>query len=306
MSAPAATDRAAPPVADYLLLALLATVWGASYTFIKLGVATIPPVTLIAARTVIAGVVLLAVLRLRGIRLPTDRRTWRLFAFQAVMNSVVPFTMIAWAETRVDAGLAAILNSTSPIFTFLITWAVTRHEAVTGRKLFGVAAGVCGITLVIGLDALSGAGQELLPQLAIVAATVAYACAAIFGRNFKGLDPMVPAAGSMLSGAAMLVPLSLAFDRPWTLAPSASSLAALLGLAVVSTALAFVIYFRLLASLGSVATMAQAYLRVPVGVAIGAVFLAETPAPTALAGLVLVVIGVAAMTLPKRAKPQTA
>ncbi|WP_026872415.1 DMT family transporter [Inquilinus limosus] len=294
-------DRAAPPLADYLLLALLATLWGASYSFIKLGVATIPPVTLIAARTLIAGGILLLVLRLRGIALPTDGQTWRLFAVQALVNSTIPFVLIAWGETRIDAGLAAILNSTSPIFTFLFTWAVTRHEAVTGRKLFGVAAGVAGITLVIGLDALSGAGQQLLPQLAIVAATVCYGIAAIFGRNFKDLDPMVPAAGSMLAGAAMLIPLSLLLDRPWALAPSAASLGALAGLAVVSTALAFVIYFRLIASLGSVATMAQAYLRVPVGVAIGVVFLGETPAPTALSGLALVVIGVAAMTLPNRA-----
>lgn len=297
MSAPAA-ER--PPVTDYLLLVLLATLWGASYSFIKLGVATIPPVTLIAARTVIAGGILLLVLRLRGIRMPTDGRSWRLFAVQALVNSTIPFVLIAWAETRVDAGLAAILNSTSPIFTFLFTWAITRHEAVTGRKLFGIAAGVAGIVLVIGLDALSGAGQELLPQLAIVAATVCYGIAAIFGRNFKGLDPMVPAAGSMLAGAVMLIPLSLVLDRPWTLAPSVSSLGALAGLAVVSTALAFVLYFRLIASLGSVATMAQAYLRVPVGVAIGVVLLGETPAPTALFGLVLVVIGVAAMTLPGR------
>ncbi|MBW8728125.1 MAG: DMT family transporter, partial [Inquilinus limosus] len=157
MSAPAA-ERA--PITDYLLLVLLATLWGASYSFIKLGVATIPPVTLIAARTVIAGGILLLVLRLRGIRMPTDGRTWRMFAVQALVNSTIPFVMIAWAETRVDAGLAAILNSTSPIFTFLFTWAITRHEAVTGRKLFGIAAGVAGIVLVIGLDALSGAGQE--------------------------------------------------------------------------------------------------------------------------------------------------
>jgi drug/metabolite transporter (DMT)-like permease len=303
-----ATDRSTPPVIVYLLLVLLATLWGASYTFIKVGVSTIPPVTLIAARTIIAGGVLLLVLRLRGIRMPMDGRTWRLFAFQAVMNSVIPFTLIAWAETSVDAGLAAILNSTSPIFTFLITWGITRHESVNGRKLFGVAAGVAGISLVIGLDALGGAGRQLLPQLAIVAATICYAVAAIFGRNFKGLDPMVPAAGSMLSGATMLIPLSLVLDRPWALVPSASSVGALLGLALVSTALAFVIYFKLLASLGSVATMAQAYLRVPVGVAIGAAFLGETPASTAMAGLVLVVIGVAAMTLPgrKRSKPRAA
>jgi drug/metabolite transporter (DMT)-like permease len=137
-------------------------------------------------------------------------------------------------------------------------------------------------------------------QLAIVVATVCYAGAAIFGRSFKGLDPIMPAAGSLLSGAAILVPVSLLVDRPWTLAPSAQSIAALLGLSVISTALAFVIYFRLVHTLGSVGTTAQAYLRVPIGVAIGIVFLGETLTSTAWAGLVCVIIGVAAMTIPAR------
>ena len=131
-------------------------------------------------------------------------------------------------------------------------------------------------------------------------ATVCYAGAAIFGRSFKGLDPMAPAAGSMLCGAAILIPLSLVVDRPWTLAPSTTSLLALLALAVFSTALAFAIYFRLLHTLGSVGTTAQAYLRVPIGVAIGVVFLGETLTATAWIGLVCVVVGVAAMTIPAR------
>ena len=285
---------------ELALLLALATLWGASYTFIKLGVATIPPVTLIAARTLIAGSILLVVIWSRGLRLPKDLATWRRFLFQACLNSVIPFTLIAWGERTVDAGLATILNSTAPIFTFLLTVAITRHEAVTGRKLIGMIAGIAGTCLIVGVQALNGLGEELWAQLAIVAATICYAGAAIFGRSFKGLDPIMPAAGSMICGAAILIPLSLAVDRPWTLTPAPESVFALLGLSVFSTALAFVIYFRLIQTLGSVGTTAQAYLRVPIGVAIGVVFLGETLTSTAWAGLVCVIIGVAAMTIPAR------
>jgi len=285
---------------EFVLLLALATLWGASYTFIKLGVATIPPITLIAARTLIAGVLLIVIMRWRGLSLPGDAATWRRFLFQACLNSVIPFTLIAWSERTLDAGLATILNSTGPIFTFLLTFAITRHEALTPRKLVGVLAGLAGVCLIIGVQALSRLGEQLAAQLAIVAATICYAGAAIFGRGFKGLDPMAPAAGSMLSGAAILIPLSIIVDRPWTLAPSATSMLALLGLAVFSTALAFVIYFRLIQTLGSVGTTAQAYLRVPIGVALGVLFLGESLTSTAWIGLGCVVIGVAAMTIPPR------
>jgi drug/metabolite transporter (DMT)-like permease len=295
-----ADPQASNHLVEIALLALLATLWGASYSFIKLGVATIPPLTLIAARTVIAGMLLLLIMRWRGRNLPTDAATWWRFLFQACLNSVVPFTLIAWAERSLDAGLATILNSTSPIFTFLLTLAITRHEALTGRKLFGVLAGLAGICLIVGVQALGGLGQQLAAQIATVVATVCYAGAAIFSRGFKGLDPMAPAAGSLLCGAIILIPVSLLVDRPWTLTPSMSSMLALLGLAVFSTALAFVIYFRLIQTLGSMGTTAQAYLRVPIGVALGVVFLGETLSTTAWVGLGCVVIGVAAMTIPAR------
>jgi drug/metabolite transporter (DMT)-like permease len=282
------------------LLLLLATLWGASYSFIKVGVATIPPVTLIAGRTLIAGVLLLLIMRWRGVRLPTDRATWGRFAFQACLNSVIPWTLIAWGEGTVDAGLATILNSAAPIFTFLFTALVTRHEAATPRKLFGVIAGMAGICLIVGVKAFDRAGQELVAEIAIVAATLCYAVGAIYSRGFKGLDPMAPAAGSLLCGAAVQIPLSLAVEQPWTLAPSTLSLLALASLAVFSTAAAFVIYFRLIQTLGSVGTTAQAYLRVPIGVALSVMFLGERLSPTAWLGLACVVIGVAAMTLPAR------
>ncbi|OQW53156.1 MAG: hypothetical protein A4S14_02670 [Proteobacteria bacterium SG_bin9] len=290
---------------ELALLLALSTLWGMSYTFIKIGVETIPPVTLIAVRTLIAAAVLVLVIRARGLVWPKDAATWRKFAFQACLNSVVPFTLIAWAEQTVDAGLATILNSTTPIFTFLLTFFVTRHEIVTGRKMFGVAVGLVGICLIVGFQALQGFGLALWSQLAIVAATLSYAGAAILGRSFGNLDPMMPAAGSLICGAVMLLPVSLIVDRPWTLAPSQASIFALICLAVLSTAIAFAIYFRLLQTLGSVGATAQAYLRVPIGVAIGCLFLGEVLTPTAWIGLVCVLAGVVAMTLPQR-RPQVA
>jgi drug/metabolite transporter (DMT)-like permease len=285
---------------ELALLLALSALWGASYTFIKLGIETIPPVTLIAARTLIAGATLAAVIRWRGLHLPDDVATWRRFLTQACLNSVVPFTLIAWAEQTTNAGLATILNSTSPIFAFLLTVLVTRHEAVSSRKLFGVTAGLAGICLIVGVEALDGLGRELLAQLAIVVATICYAGAAIFGKSFKGLDPIMPAAGSLLCGAAVLIPISIVVDQPWTLAPSAESIRALLALSFFSSALAFAIYFRLVQTLGSVGTTAQAYLRVPIGVAIGVLFLGETVTPTAWFGLACVIAGVVAMTIPAR------
>ena len=291
-----------PRFVEFALLLLLATLWGASFTFIKVGVETIPPVTLIAARTAIAAMLLLAVLRLRGVAMPSDVSLWRRFLYQACLSTVVPFTLIAWAEQTVDAGLATILNSTSPIFTFVLTAFIAGRQSATWQKLFGVASGMIGICLIVGVDALAGIRQQLLAELALVTAAVCYAGAAIFGRGFGRIDPMLPAAGSLVCGAVVLVPLSLLLDQPWNLAPSGRSVLALICLAVFSTALALTIYFRLLRTLGPVGTTAQAYLRVPIGVALGVAFLGETLAPTGWAGLIFVIAGIIAMTLPARAR----
>ena len=303
MGTATATTKAAGNAREYALLVVLAILWGASYAFIRLGVATIPPVTLIAARTLIGGALLFAMLAVRGCAVAVDAATWRRFMFQAVLNSVVPFTLIAWAEQTVEAGLTTILCSTSPVFTFLITFAITRHEPVTFTKLFGVVAGIGGICLIVGVEALSGIGKALIADLALIAATLCFAGAAIFGRGFGSLDPMVPAAGSMLCGSMVLVPISLVAERPWTIVPSTTSVMALIALSVLSTAFAFVLYFRLVRTLGSVGVTAQAYLRVPVGVAIGIAFLGENLGPSALIGLAGVIAGVAAMIVPVRAQP---
>ncbi|HKO73377.1 MAG TPA: EamA family transporter [Bradyrhizobium sp.] len=291
-----------PPnlVREIALLLLLATLWGASYTFIRIGVATIPPITLIAARTAIAGMVLWAVMRWRGVRLPIDAGNWRRFLFQACLNSVFPWTLLAFGERTLEAGLATILNSTSPIFIVLLSLGIAQREAVTLRKLVGILAGMAGICLIVGVQALVGFGQQLMAQFLMVLAAACYAGAAIFGRGFKDLDPIAPAAGSLICGAAILIPASLVMERPWTLAPSTNSVLALVALAVFCTAIAFVIYFRLIRTLGSVGTTAQAYLRVPIGVAVGVVLLDERPSATAWIGLACVVAGVGAMAIPAR------
>ncbi|MGT2489710.1 DMT family transporter [Cupriavidus basilensis] len=281
----------------------MSTLWGASYTFIRLGVATIPPVTLIAARTLIAGVLLVAWMAARGMPMPRDAGTWRRFAVQAMLNSAVPFTLIAWAEQ---------LGSSRP--------GDDPERRLAGDGHAGNLAGHPprmhrGAQAVRRDRRARGHLHDRRHQRAgraratIVAAT-RYCCRHRLAMPARpstaarsGPGPAAPAAGSMIVGAALLVPASLVIDRPWTLHPSMSSLAALLALSVFSTALAFVIYFRLVRTLGPVGTTAQAYLRVPIGVAIGIVFLGESLTAGAWAGLACVVAGVAAMTMPARERP---
>jgi drug/metabolite transporter (DMT)-like permease len=165
-----------------------------------------------------------------------------------------------------------------------------------------VALGIAGVVIIVGIDALSGAGTRIAAELACIAGAFSYAVAAVIGVRFAKVSPLVPAAGSTLAAAVAITPIALIVEHPWTLAPSGASLAAVAAGAVLSTALAQVIYFRLLATIGSIAMSSQAYLRIVVGVALSMVFLGEMPKPQAWAGLALVVAGVVAMTLPKRAR----
>ena len=288
---------------DLALLLLLSLLWGASYAFIRIAVETIPPLTVVATRVTIATVLLQLVLARQGSALPRSPAVWRRFAIQAAMNGILPFSLIAWGEQHIDSGLAGVLNSTTPIFVFLITRLWTRHEAATGRQLIGTLLGLAGIVAIVGPSALqAGLTGDVVAQGAVVAATICYAVAAIFGRNFAGLPAIVPAAGSTAVSALVMVPAALLIERPWALPmPSTASILALAGLSIFSTAGAFVVYFRLLRSLGSVGTASVAYLRAGVSVAIGILFLGEVPSWQTAGGLVLVLAGVAAMTLPRQA-----
>lgn len=284
------------------LVLLLALLWGGSYPLLKVAVDTIPPLTVVALRALLGGAILLAALgpRARLLGEVASGASLRALMIQSAFTCVIPWILIAWAMGTLDAGLAAILNSLSPIFIFLLTALVTRHEPVTARKFAGVVLGLAGVVAIVGTDALAGLGTKTWAELACVAGSFSYAVAAVIGVRFARVTPLVPAAGSTLVAAAVMLPLALVVDHPWTLRPSTASMIAVGAGAVLSTGLAMVIYFRLLATVGSIAMSSQAYLRIFVGVGLGMAFLGETPSPQALVGLALVVAGVVAMTWPAR------
>ena len=299
---------------EYALLALLAAFWGSSYLLIKLALATIPPVTLIAMRVTIASLFLLAIMRLRGERLPSAGRDWRLLFLQSLLNSSLAWLVLAWGQQYVPSGTAGVLNSTSPLFVLLIGMVTALWSRLRGvvdgsggtstpRKTIGVALGLVGVVLVIGVDALRGLGQQTLAQVAVLFGALLYACAALSGKRLGHLSSLSTACGTMLCAAATLLPLSLLVDRPWTLAPSASSLTAATALGILCTGVALVIYFRLIKTLGAMGVASQSYLRAGVSVLLGFVILGEQPPPSVLVGLVITITGVALINWPARPAP---
>jgi drug/metabolite transporter (DMT)-like permease len=283
---------------DYALLLALACCWSSTYPLTKIGLGSIPPITFISARSLIAASFLLAILYARGMRIPTDIKAWKLFAFQQTINSTIPFLMITWAQQFVPAAPTVVLASTTPIFAFLITWGITRHEPATLLKLAGAMLGLAGTAVIIGLDGLGGLSSNLFAEMVILFATVSFACATIFGLRLSDYDPMVVAAGSLLFGGTLLLPVALVVEHPWTLHPTREALIAVTAMGIFSSALGLMLFYMCLARLGTLTTNAQGYLRIPIGVGLSVLLLGETvPANLAL-GLVLVMAGVAAMTIP--------
>jgi drug/metabolite transporter (DMT)-like permease len=282
---------------DYALLLALACCWSSTYPLTKIGLGSIPPITFISARSLTAALFLLVILRIRGIRIPTDARAWKLFAFQQTINSTIPFLMITWAQQYVPAASTVVLASTTPIFAFIITWGITRHEPATLLRLAGAVLGLAGTAVIIGLDALGGLSADIFAEIVILLATISFACATIFGLRLSDYDPMVVAAGSLLFGGLLLLPAALIFDHPWNLRPTPQALAATVGMGIFSSAFGLMLFYMCLTRLGTLTTNAQGYLRIPIGVGLSVALLGES-VPTNLAlGLVLVMAGVAAMTI---------
>lgn len=289
------TPRSPLPVLDFALLGLLALLWGGSYPLLKIAVAEIPPVTLIAARVSIAAAILLAIAVARRERLPTGRAVWVRLFLQAFLNSYGAWTLLAWGQRQIESALGAVLNSTSPLFVFLITALVTRHEATTGLRLFGACLGLGGVVLIVGVDALNGLGRQVAAQIAVLVSAGLYAGAALHGRHFSTLPPVVTAAGTMICATAVLVPASLLLDRPWDLAPSPKAIGAAAVLGVACTGLALLLYFRLVRTLGALGVASQSYLRAGVGVLLGVLVLGETLTPMVVAGVIAAIAGVIAI-----------
>ena len=279
---------------EWGLLGLLALVWGGSFFFNGVAVTRLPVLTIVATRVVIGGAILYLLLRARGERMPVERRVWVAFLGMGLLNNALPFSLLASGQRHVASGVASILIAATPLVTMVLAHFLTRDEKLTGRKLAGVASGLAGVAVMIGGDRLGG---DLAAEAMILAAALSYALAAIYGRRLGGMgvSAMASATGQAACACLLLVPLAVV-DRPWGLpAPGWGAVGAVLGLAVLSTALAYVIYFRLLATAGATNLLLVNFL-VPVSaILLGTLFLGETLAPRHLAGMALIALGLAAM-----------
>jgi drug/metabolite transporter (DMT)-like permease len=288
---------------EWLLLLLLAGQWGCVFFFGKLVLAELPPFTAVLGRLALAAAMLAPMLLLAGHRLPRDARSWGSFAAMGTLNNVLPFSLIMWGQTQITSGLASILNALTPLSTAVLAHLLTRDEQLSPLKLTGVLLGIAGVTVMVGPAALAGLGSDVAAQAACLLATVSYGCAGIYGRRFRGQPPMVTASGQVTASTILILPVALLVDHPWALAmPSATTWAALGGAALISTALGYIVYFRILATAGATNLLLVTFLMPVIALLLGAGMLGETIRPGELAGMALIALGLVAIDgrLPRR------
>lgn len=288
---------------EWGLLLLLSLLWGGSFFFSKVALAELPPFSIVLARVGIAAVALNVALLAREQRLTAYRTHWGRFTVMGAINNLIPFSLIFYGQTQIPSGLAAILNATTPLWAVLLAHWLTTDERMTPSRLVGVLIGLVGVVILLGPELLRGLGAQSLAQFAVVGAALSYASAGIFGRRFRGIPPLVTAAGQVTATAIMLLPIAALVDRPWLLeAPGLQTWAALLGLALLSTALAYAIYFRLLATAGATNLLLVTFLIPVSALLLGTLFLGERLALTDFGGMAAIGVGLVAIDgrLPRR------
>jgi drug/metabolite transporter (DMT)-like permease len=298
MPAPPTSVNRTMTAGEWVMLLALALLWGLSFPFASIAVTALPPLTIVTLRVGIAALMLNALLQLMRLAVPTDAKTWGAFLVMGLLNNVVPFSLIVWSQTHIPGGLASILNATTPLLTALVAHACTDDEKLTGNRLAGVLIGFCGVAVMIGPAALRGLGSDVVAQLAVIAAALSYALAGIYGRRFRrmGIAPVVAAAGQVTAAALMLLPIALLVERPWTLPmPGFVVCGAVLGQAVFSTTLAYILYFRILATAGATNLLLVTFLMPIVAAGLGTLALGERLGPGQWLGLALISAGLAAI-----------
>ena len=291
------------PLLAWGLLLALSGLWGGSFLFNRVAVAEIPMLGVVSGRIVLASLVLLAISRLSGVALPRDRTSWRDFAVMGLLNNIVPFCLIVWGQKTIGAGLASIFNATTPIFGVIVAHVFTVDDKITPARALGIALAFAGVVVLVGVDALGGLGDHLLAELACLGAAVSYGFSALWSRRFRGRPPVVTATGQLVCSSVMLAPAVLLLDPPWThAAPGLPAIASVLALAVLSTAVAYVLFFRLNTMVGPTNTILVTFLIPPSAILLGVLVLGERLAPQHVAGVILIGLGLAAVDgrLPRR------
>lgn len=297
MPPPSASNHPMTPL-EWTMLLALAAVWGGSFFFNGIAVRELPVFTVVVSRTALAAIILLAVMRLRGEPMARERKLWGLFFGMGLLNNAVPFSLIVWGQQHIASGAASILNASTPLFTIILAHLLTSDERLTGGKLAGVLIGFSGVSVMIGTGALHDFDRHAAAQFLCLAGALSYAFAGIYGRRFRamGISPTSMAAGQVVASSLIMLPPMLVLDRPWTLPPpSPAAIGALIGVATISTALAYVLYFRILATAGATNLLLVTFL-IPVGaILLGTFFLGEILLPHHFMGMALIGVGLAAI-----------
>lgn len=279
---------------DWGLLVLLSLLWGGSFLCVGIAVQELPVLTIIALRVSLAALVLWGIALFSGHQLPRGRKTWQAFLALGLLNNVIPFGLIVFGQQTIGAGLAAILNATTPLWTVLIAALFLADERFSKQKLFGVLLGLVGVIVMVGPDSLAGISRNLGAQLAVLGATLSYAFASVFGRRFAAakISPLHTALGQVTASSFILVPLALMIDTPWAFAlPSQATIFAILGLAVLSTAGGYLLFFNILERAGATNVSLVTLLIPPSAIAMGMLFLEETLQGIHFIGLALIILG---------------
>ena len=283
---------------EWALLVALSVLWGCSFFFVGVVVEALPPFTIVVLRVGIAALILWPVAAIWGARGLRDRRAWPAFVAMGLLNNVVPFSLSVWGQSHIASGLASILNAATPLLTVVVAHWLTRDERMTPARLTGVVLGLAGVVAMIGPGAFDGFGAAVLAQLAVVAATVCYAFAGVYGRRFRriGTSSLATATGQVTASAVLLAPVALVVERPWEIAmPGPEIWAAIVGVAALSTALGYVLYFRILATAGATNLLLVTLLIPVTGILLGVTVLGERLASEHALGMGLIALGLAAI-----------
>ena len=289
---------------DWALLLALVAMWGSAFMFNKLGVATVPPATLVAGRLLIGALILLVVVHALGARLPPLGRNWLPYLVLALVGNCIPFYVIVWGQKTVDSALAGILMAAMPLVTLVLAHFFVQGERMTRKRAAGFALGFLGIVLLIGPAALTGIGGsalQVVSQLAVLAGALCYAANSVLTRLMvKENNVLIASTAMLLVATVVMLPVAFILDRPWTLAPSFSSTAAIVWLGIGPTAVATLCYFKLIGSAGPTFMSLVNYLSPPVAVFLGVTLMGEHPGVEAYTGLALILAGIALSQLRHR------
>jgi len=281
---------------DWLLLLVLSVLWGGSFYFTKIAVLEIPPLTLALGRVSIAAAALAIFACAIGAPFPRGARTWSQITVMAVFNNVLPFTLLFWGQIHISIGLASILNATSPLFGVLVAHVMTHDDKLSVGRGIGLIAGFAGVVVLLGPDMLTELGTNVLAELACLVAAASYGFGAVYSRRVRGVPPVMMAAGQLTMSTVLLLPVVLLFDHPGAfLTASRTAIWAMTSLALLSSALAYLIYFHLIARAGATNALIVTFL-VPVSaILLGVVLLNEILEVRQFVGMMAIFVGVAAI-----------